>query len=255
MSSTLLAVGCAALGLGVGDVLTVVVARVPEGRSLRSRSRCGACSRELSIVDQIPIVSWVVLKGGCRQCGQRIPGREVVLELVTGMAFGAAAVRFGWSWTLPPTLVVFSVLVGISAVDLERHLIPKRLVYAGIVTTFPLLVVAAAAQHRWESLAHALVGAGVAFAVLLLAHLASPRGLGFGDVRLAALLGLMLGWIDPWTTHVFVGLFVGFLLGSVVGLSLIALRLKSRQDEIPLGPFLAAGAALTILFGHAVLRR
>ncbi|MHB8671577.1 MAG: prepilin peptidase [Acidimicrobiales bacterium] len=255
MSSALLVIGCAGIGLLAGGLLTVVVARVPERRSLRLRSRCGSCVHELSAADQIPVLSWLVLKGGCRHCGARIPAREIVLELVTGASFGAAAFRFGWSWSLPPTLVVFAALIGVSAVDLDRHLIPKRIVYAGLAATLALLVVAAAAQHRWGRLGHALLGAGIAFGVLLLAHLVSPRGLGFGDVRLAALLGLMLGWLQPWTIHVFVGLFLGFLLGSIVGLSLIALRLRSRQDEIPLGPFLAAGTALTILLGPSVLPR
>jgi leader peptidase (prepilin peptidase)/N-methyltransferase len=115
----------------------------------------------------------------------------------------------------------------------------------------PLLVLAAALQDQWGNLERALIGGAAAWAFFLILHLVSPRGMGFGDVRLSFLLGLLLGWLD--LRHVFLGVFFGFLLGSIVGVVLLALRRRGRKDHIPFGPFLAAGAVIAVLFGSSIL--
>jgi leader peptidase (prepilin peptidase)/N-methyltransferase len=140
----------------------------------------------------------------------------------------------------------------VSVIDLEHYVIPNRVVYPTIALALPLLAGAAALEHDWARFAHALIGGAVAWTLLLLVHLISPRGMGFGDVRLSFILGLYLGWLGAG--HVALGLFLGFFLGSVAGIALIAIRRRSRKEAIPFGPFLAAGAMLAVLVGEPLLR-
>ena len=128
---------------------------------------------------------------------------------------------------------------------------PNRVLYPAIFISIPLLLLAAAAQSEWGNLERAVIGAVVAWVFFLVLHLVSPRGMGFGDVRLSFLLGLFLGWLD--LRHVFLGVFFGFLLGSIVGVALMILRRRGRKDHIPFGPFLAVGAIVAVLAGSPVL--
>jgi leader peptidase (prepilin peptidase) / N-methyltransferase len=219
------AVVCGVFGLAVGSFLNVVIYRVPRKESVvRPRSRCPGCGTQLAERDNIPVVSWLLLRGKCRTCDEPISARYPLVELLTGALFVSAALRFGLDWVLPAYLVFIAM---------------------------PLLVLAAAAQDQWGNLERALIGAALAWAFFLILHLVSPRGMGFGDVRLSFLLGLFLGWLD--LRHVFLGIFLGFLLGSIVGLALMALRRRGRKDHIPFGPFLAAGAIVAVLFGSSIL--
>jgi leader peptidase (prepilin peptidase)/N-methyltransferase len=254
--TALLAAACGLLGLAVGSFLNVVIHRVPRKESVVApRSRCPNCDAGVSPRDNVPVVSWLLLRGRCRACGMRISSRYPLVEVATAALFVAGALRFGASWELPAYLVLFASLLAISAIDLELYIIPNRIVYPTIAMALPLLALAAALQHEWGALWHALIGGAGAWTVLFVAHVASGgRGMGFGDVRLAFILGLFLGWLDPYPYgHVFLGLFLGFALGSVVGLALMALRLRSRKDQIPFGPFLAGGTVLAIFIGSPVL--
>jgi leader peptidase (prepilin peptidase)/N-methyltransferase len=174
-----------------------------------------------------------------------------LVELLTAALFVAAALRFGLDWALPAYLAFFAALVAITFIDLEHYIIPNRIVYPTVFVSIPLLVLAAAAQDEWGHLGTAVVGAALAWFSMLVLHLISPRGMGFGDVRLAFVLGLFLGWLD--LRHVFLGIFFGFLYGSVVGLALMVLRRRGRKDHIPFGPFLAAGAVTAVLAGSPIL--
>ena len=243
---------CGLFGLVVGSFLNVVIYRVPRKESVvRPRSRCPGCGTQLAERDNIPVVSWVLLRGKCRTCGEPISARYPLVELLTGVLFVAGALRFGVDWVLPAYLVFFASLVAITFIDLEHYIIPNRVLYPTLYITVPLLVLAAAAQGDWDNLQRALVGAVGAWVFFLLLHLVSPRGMGFGDVRLSFLLGLFLGWLD--LRHVFLGIFVGFLLGSIVGIVLMVLRRRGRKDHIPFGPFLAAGSVIAVLFGSTIL--
>lgn len=243
---------CGVFGLLVGSFLNVVIYRVPRKESVvRPRSRCPGCGTQLAERDNIPVVSWVLLRGKCRTCGEPISARYPMIELLTAVLFVAAALRFGADWVLPAYLVFFASLVAITFIDLEHYIIPNRVLYPTLSIAIPLLVLAAAAQGEWRHLEHALIGAAAAWLFFLLLHLVSPRGMGFGDVRLSFLLGLFLGWLD--LRHVFLGVFFGFLLGSIVGLVLMAMRRRGRKDHIPFGPFLAAGAVVAVLFGSSIL--
>jgi leader peptidase (prepilin peptidase)/N-methyltransferase len=243
---------CGLFGLIVGSFLNVVIHRVPRKESVvRPRSRCPGCGTQLAERDNIPVVSWLLLRGKCRTCGAPISARYPLVELLTGALFVAAAIRFGLDWALPAYLIFFAALVAITFIDLEHYIIPNRVLYPTMFICLPLLVLAAALQDQWGNLERALIGGAAAWAFFLILHLVSPRGMGFGDVRLSFLLGLLLGWLD--LRHVFLGVFFGFLLGSIVGVVLLALRRRGRKDHIPFGPFLAAGAVIAVLFGSSIL--
>ena len=250
--TALLAVTCALVGLVVGSFLNVVIHRVPERQSVvRPRSRCPRCEAPLRSRDNVPVVSWFLLRGRCRSCRGAISIRYPLVEVATAALFLAAAVRLGADPALPAFLVVFAALLAISAVDLERFVVPNRILYPALFLAAPLLVAAAALGRDWSSLAGAALGGALAWGLLFAIHMASPRGMGFGDVRLAGLIGMLLGWLS--IGHVLLGLFLGFLTAAVVGVSLVALGLRGRKDKVPFGPFLALGAVLAVLFGGPIL--
>jgi leader peptidase (prepilin peptidase)/N-methyltransferase len=243
----------AVLGLLVGSFTNVVIWRVPRKLSVVSPpSHCPGCDNPIRPVDNIPVLSWLLLRAKCRHCREPIPARYPLVELAGGVLFGAAAARFGWSWELPAYLVLFAALLAISVIDLEHFIIPNRILLPVTIAAVPLLAVAAAGEDDWGAFFRALGGGTAAFGGLLAVNLISPRGMGMGDVKLSFLLGLHLGWLG-WG-EVFLGLFLSFLLGAVIGVALIALKVKTRKDFIPFGPFLALGTVLTVLWGEPVLR-
>jgi leader peptidase (prepilin peptidase)/N-methyltransferase len=245
-------VGCGLVGLLVGSFLNVVIHRVPRRESVvRPRSHCPACGVLIAERDNVPVLSWLLLRGRCRACHEPISVRYPLVEVATGALFVAAALRFGADWVLPAYLLFFAVLLAVSAIDLEHYIVPNRIVYPTLLAAVPLLAVAALLDGSWGSLATALLGALGAGTGLLVIHLVSPRGMGFGDVRLAVVLGLFLGWID--LAHVALGMFLGFLLGALGGVALIALRVKKRRDHVPFAPFLALGALVAVLAGNPIL--
>ncbi|HXP33630.1 MAG TPA: prepilin peptidase [Acidimicrobiales bacterium] len=241
------------IGLCVGSFLNVVIHRVPLRQSVvRPRSHCPQCGTQIDERDNIPLVSWIALRGRCRSCHARIPVRYPLVEAATAVLFVAAAVRLGANWDLPAFCVFFASLLAISVIDLERYIIPSRIIYPTLVVVGPLLVLAAALDSRWRALADAGIGGAAAFAALFVVHVISPRGMGFGDVRLAGVIGLMLGWLG--LRYVPLGLFLAFVLASVVGIGLMVARLRSRKDAVPFGPFMAMGAVVAVLWGHPLLR-
>jgi leader peptidase (prepilin peptidase)/N-methyltransferase len=173
------------------------------------------------------------------------------MELLTGALFAAVGARFGADAALPAFLVFTAVLLAVGAIDLEHFIVPNRLLLAGSVVGGPLLVVATLGSYGPDDLLGALLGALLAGGALFLIALAYPRGMGMGDVKLAAFEGLFLGFLD--LGHVALGLFLGFLLGSIGGVALLATGLKTRKDHIPFAPFLAAGALLAVLVGRQLL--
>lgn len=250
--TALLAVACGLFGLAVGSFLNVVVHRVPRKESVvKPRSRCPGCENQLAPKDNIPVVSWLILRGKCRNCGEPISPRYPLVELMTAVLFAITALRLGENWALPAFLVVVAGLIAISAVDLERFIVPNRILYPTLFIAAPLLLLAGALEDDWSSVRTAAIGGVLAWGLLLVIHLISPKGMGFGDVRLAGLIGMTTGWLS--VGHVLVALFLGFLTASVVGVSLIFLKLKGRKDKVPFGPFLATGAYLAILFGNPII--
>jgi leader peptidase (prepilin peptidase)/N-methyltransferase len=171
--------------------------------------------------------------------------------VTTGFLFGATAARIGADWELPAFLVLAAALVALSVIDLRSFLLPNRIVYPLTAVSVVLLGLAALAGGDGSTFVRALLGGAAAFTFFFILHIASPRSMGFGDVKLSFTLGLFLGWLG-WG-YVFLGLFLGFLYGAVIGVGLIALRLRTRKDHVPFGPFLAAGTMTAILVGQAFL--
>jgi leader peptidase (prepilin peptidase)/N-methyltransferase len=251
--TALLAIIAGLVGLAVGSFLNVVIHRVPARVSVVSpRSRCPECEEEIAPRDNIPVVSWVLLGRKCRGCGAVISARYPIVELASAGLFASAAVRFGADWALPAFCIFLAALLAISIVDLEHYIVPNRIIYPTLSLCIPLLVVAAAASHRWDWLGEAAVGGVAGFVGLLVIHVIQPRGMGFGDVRLAGVIGLMLGWLG--LSHVVLALFLGFVMAAVIGVALIVTKVRSRKDAIPFGPFLAAGAAIGVFFGNPLLQ-
>ncbi|EYT82697.1 peptidase A24 [Streptomyces sp. Tu 6176] len=251
MSCTLV-VTVGLLGLAVGSFLNVAVSRVPAGRSVvRPRSACPRCAAPIAPRDNIPIVSWLLLGRRCRACRVPIPARYPLVEALTAILFLAEALRFGWSEALPAELVFTAGLLALAACDAEQFLLPRRLVYPTLWLTAACLLAAAAATGQWHRLGvTAACGVG-AFAVFFALHGVRPAWLGFGDVRLAGLLGTGLGWLGPW--YLVFALLAGSAAGLLVGVVLMAAGRATRHTRLPFGVFLAAGAIAALLVGAPVV--
>lgn len=241
------------IGLPIGSFLSVVVHRVPEGASIVTpASRCPSCGQPIRTFDNIPVLSYVLRRGRCRSCRARIPLRYPLLEIVTAGLFCAIAARVGSLWALPAYCVLAASLVALSVIDLERMRLPSSIIYTTALVGAPLLVLGAAGTHSWSSLVHAALAGIGAFAMFLLLFFVVPGGIGFGDVRLAAVCGTFLGWLG--LRIALTGFLASFVIGGIVGLAVLASRRGGRKSRIPFGPFLAAGTILAVLFGADIAR-
>jgi leader peptidase (prepilin peptidase) / N-methyltransferase len=252
MDSLDIALVCAVLGLAVGSFLNVVIWRVPRKEPVAAgRSRCPCCDGQIRTRDLVPLVSWFALDGRCRDCEAPIPARYPLVELGCAVLFGLVAVRFGSTWELPAFLLLAATLLAVSVIDLEHYIVPNRIVFPVSAMALPLLALGLLGDGDLADLQRAVLSALTGFAVLFTLHMVSPRGLGMGDVRLAFILGLYLGWLGwGWLA---LGLFLGFLLGAVVGLLLVVVRVRARTEHIPFAPFLASGAMVAVLWGRPLL--
>lgn len=241
---------CGVLGLAVGSFLNVVIARVPEHVSIVSPpSRCPGCETPISPRDNIPVLSWLLLRGRCRSCGQPISARYPVVELLTAVLWVAAALRFPSSLEIVPYCIGFSGLVALSFIDLDTKLLPKRVVWPVAGLTLAAFVLVAAVDGRWDDLQRALLGAVASTLAVGIIWFVYPKGMGFGDVRFEVLLGMLAGWISRGT--VAGAFFLAFLLGGVLSIVLLATRIRSRKDAIPFGPWLALGCVIAVLWSGA----
>ncbi len=240
----------AAGGLLIGDRLELVVERVGARRSLeRPWWTCPRCERPLGMAGAVPLVSTMV-RLHCPHCGEGAPHaiRPLLLGIVSAAVLGGFAWRLGADAVLAPFALLGLGLVAMSAVDLERYIIPNRILYPTVALVAPLLVVASAVDSRWGSLGRAAIAAAVAFVAFLAVHLAVPHGMGFGDVRLAGLVGGATGWLG--LGHAFVGFFAAFVMGAVVGIGVMAAGRGGRKTRVPFGPFMAAGAVVAVVWGN-----
>lgn len=250
--TALLVATCGVLGLLLGSFANVVIMRVPEGGSVAMpASACPHCAAPISPRDNVPVVSWLLLRGRCRDCAEPISARYPLVEASMAALFGAVAWRVGLDWSLPGYLLFAWMLVVVAVIDARTRRIPNRLTYPLTPALLALLGAAALLTGApWLAL-RATLGGMAAFGALLLLALISPRGMGMGDVKLGGFIGIGLGYLG-WG-HVVLGVAVGFFLGGVIALALIALRLRGRKDVIPFGPYLAAGAIATLLAGNEAL--
>jgi leader peptidase (prepilin peptidase) / N-methyltransferase len=248
----LVAVLTGILGLLVGSFLNVVAYRVPRKESIvEPPSHCPSCATRLTPLDLVPVGSWLALRGRCRHCHSAISARYPAVELLTGVVFALLGVRFSSSWALPAYLLFGAIVVVLSVIDLATLTLPRRIIHVGLLGGAVLLLVGALADGEPRRIWWAAAGAAIAFAFFFLVHLASPRSMGFGDVRLSTLLGLHLGWLGM--LHVPIGLFLGFLLGAVVGVAMMAVGRAGRRTALPFGPFLALGTLIAVLVGDPLI--
>lgn len=251
---TLLVLLVALLGLAVGSFLNVVVWRVPRGESVVSPpSACPRCGHRIRARDNVPVLGWLLLRGRCRDCGEPIAVRYPLVEAATGAAFGLVAWWAGVSWTLPALLYLAAITVALALIDLDTRRLPDAIVLPSYGVGLALLALAAwnpGGETHGDALVRALVGCVALFGVYFLLLVLYPAGMGFGDVKLAGVLGLYLGWAG-WASLV-VGWFAAFLLGGLFAVGLLLTRRAGRRTGVPFGPWMLAGAWLGLLGGDAV---
>jgi len=241
----------ALVGLGVGSFLNVIIDRLPQGVSLvRPRSYCPQCLRPLSPLDMVPVLSYLWLRGRCRYCRAPIPWRLPVVEATTGALFLGAGLLWGYSVMTGIALIYISILVVIFFIDLETGLILNAILYPAMVLALLLAPWGwpGVGSSIWRSYLLALGGGALGFTVMLAIYLASRGGMGEGDVKMAAFMGLALG-----VRMVLVALPVSFVLGGLVALLLLALRVRGRRQAIPYGPILSVGMLVTMFWGEGIL--
>jgi leader peptidase (prepilin peptidase) / N-methyltransferase len=270
---------CAVVGLIVGSFLNVVIARVPEGESLvRPGSRCPRCGAPIAPRDNVPVASWLLLRGRARCCGVRISVRYPIVELVTGTAFAAVAAWASTSWTptllgedpavaaadsltppawhgalwpLPAFLYLAAASIALAVIDLDTYRLPFWIVVPSWWAAGLLLGGAALLLGQPAAIGRMLAGGLALWGLYRLLHAVYPPGMGYGDVRLAGLLGMYLAWLD-WGALV-AGAFLGFLVGGLGGVALLIARRSGLKTQIPYGPYMIAGAWLGIFWGQPLV--
>ena len=249
MDTTLVLIACIVMGLLVGSFLTVVVDRVPGGASVvQPPSACGACGHRLTAPDLVPILSWLVLRGKCRHCGTPIGNEPLIIEIATATIFVLFGLKFGADPVLPAFCILGAALVALVWIDLHEFRLPREITYAAFILSTIVIVIAALVNDEPERIWQAALGAGIALAMMGLIYVVSRGGMGDGDVRLAPLLGLHLGYLNPGIVPV--GLFWGFLIGAVVGVIAMSVGKAGRKTALPFGPFLAVGTVTAVFAGQ-----
>ena len=229
-------------GLALGSFLGVVAARVPLRRSIvRPGSACMSCETPISWYDNVPVLSYALLRGHCRRCGTRIPPRDLAIELATALLLVGCVLAFGFSLKTAAAAIACGTFVVVTATDIERRIVPNRVVLPAAAAVLALMT----AYHPSPQWALGAVGAA---GFLFLAALAYPGGMGMGDVKLALLIGALLGVTTP------VGIMLGLFLALVPSLVLFARHgMGARRLAIPFAPFLCAGAVIALFAGEPIL--
>ena len=233
------------LGMAIGSFLNVCIDRLPKGESIVSPpSQCDACGRRLAAIDLIPVISYLLYRGRCRYCQSLIPHRYLWVELGTGLLFGLIWLRFPSSDYAAFVACCSVILIVILVIDLERQKIPNIIVYPAIV--FALV---AAIFFPKPPLSQRLLGGLLGFGLLFLLAYLYPVGMGMGDVKLMAFVGLVVGF-----PHILLALFLSFVLGGLISGILFAARRIGRRDPIAFAPFIALGTITTLFYGEHIIR-
>ena len=233
------------LGLLIGSFLNVVAYRLPRGESLvRPASRCPGCETPIKPYDNVPVVSWLVLRGRCRACGSSIAWRYPLVELATALLMALAVVVIGPNEEVWLGFAFVLLLVPVTVIDIDFRIIPNKLMLLGTVVALAILAIA-----RPGDIPEHLIAGAAAGGFLLVAAVAYPGGMGMGDVKLAFVMGLFLG------REVGVAMLAGLLAGSVVGVAIMARKgtAEGRKTAIPFGPFLALGGFVGLLAGDPIV--
>ena len=241
----------AILGLAVGSFLNVCIDRLPQNKSIvLPPSHCEACQHKLAAKDLIPVFSYLRLRGRCRYCQASIPRRVFWVELATALIFALLCWHYGLSAELGVMIFYACLFIIIFVIDLEHGLILNKVVYPGMVVALLLALLPQPWLTQWiePGIASAALGGGIGFGIFLLIALVSRGGMGWGDVKLAALIGLATGF-----PLVFFAIIMGAILGGIVAVALVIAKKRKRRQTIPFGPFLALTAMVTMLWGNIIL--
>ncbi len=234
------------LGAVFGSFINVLVHRIPRGISVISPpSHCPYCKRKLKPWHNIPIISYVILKGRCYYCNGKIPLRYLLVELITSLLFVIIYVKTGINWKLVQSLMITVIIIAISFIDLEHMIIPDKLNIALSITGLIFSISGKGIVGIKESIIGGLIG----LFIMLSIFMASGERMGFGDVKFLAAIGVNLGWKLTLTTFI-----LSIIIGSIIGLTLMGLRIKGRKDPIPFGPFISLGAIISYLIGDELIR-
>jgi leader peptidase (prepilin peptidase)/N-methyltransferase len=242
-----------ALGAATGSFLNVVIYRLPEGQSVVTpRSHCTKCGRTIPWYDNVPVLSWLLLRGRCRACKEPFSIRYPVVEALTALLLLALSLQFGWGLGLAFAFYFACSLLVVTYIDLDHRIIPDRITLPGIAVGL-LLALVAPAEMRWTAVQSwalgTLVGGGILWLVAWGYELATGReGMGGGDIKLLAMIGAFLGW-----QGVLVTLLLASLVGSIVGTAWMVARGGDRRLAIPFGPFLAVGALIALFWGEKIV--
>ena len=248
---TLLLVIFAVLGLAVGSFLNVCIDRLPQNKSIAfPPSHCEACQHKLAAKDLIPVFSYLKLRGRCRYCQASVPRRLFWVELATGLIFALLYWHYGLSPALGIMIFYACLFIIIFVIDLEHGLILNKVVYPSLVVALLLALLPRPWLTQWivTGIANAAIGGAIGFALFLLIAIVSRGGMGWGDVKLAALIGLAAGF-----PLVFLAIIMAAILGGIVAVAMVIAKKKQRRQTIPFGPFLAVAAMITLLWGSNIL--
>ena len=241
-------VAAALFGLCIGSFLNVVIYRLPLGQSLATPpSRCRTCGYSLRWFDNIPVLSWVLLRGRCRQCGTRVSWQYPVVELVTGALF----VLVVWLTPVGPLmasrLLLVCILIALFGIDLEHQILPNSITLPAIAIGVLLSLIA---PPGWkDALIGVVLGGGILYAIAWGYYLwRREEGMGMGDVKMLAMIGAFLGWQQVWVT-----LFIASVTGAIVGITLLKLSGRGTSAKIPFGTFLAVAALIASLVGNQLI--
>jgi leader peptidase (prepilin peptidase)/N-methyltransferase len=241
----MLGIAFSLLGVAIGSFLNVCIDRLPQGGSIISPpSKCDSCGRQLTPLELIPILSYLALRGKCRHCKAPIHIRTLFVELGTGIVFGLIWLQYPESATAMVVACYSAILILILAIDLEHHKVLNRLTYPAIA-----LALIAAPFTPDRSLGELLLGGAIGFGILFAIAFVYPAGMGMGDVKLVAFIGLTVGY-----PGILLAMFLSFVIGGLISGALLAARLIGRRDPIAFAPFLAVGAITTMLYGEQIIR-
>lgn len=242
---------CMIVGFFGGFALRILAHRAPMRQRLRFPPlHCRNCATIVKRDQRNPIIAVLAKRTRCENCGLRVWRDGVHLEILLALVAGAVGLRFGFDWALPAFVVFFISLVLVTLIDLRDLVIPNRIVYPALISGIFLLALAAIIGSHGAAFLTALIGMAAAWLFFFIVWFIYPAGMGFGDVRLAALIGLFAGWLGLGA--VVAAIMFGLILASLIGVILIITKRRGRKEAVPFGPFLAAGAAIAI-FGAPFL--
>ena len=238
----------AIVGLLVGSFLNVVIWRVPRGESIvRPPSACPGCGTAIRSRDNVPVLSWAILRGRCRDCSAPISRRYPLVEALTGLLFALVVWHFGVTWAALAFLYLTAIGIALTLIDLDTRRLPNAIVLPAYPVTMVLLAIASWSAGEWDALVRAGVGGVALYGFYFVMMVAVPQGMGFGDVKLAGVLGAYLAWLG-WG-ELAIGAFAAPVLGGVYAVVLLLTGRAHRKSGIPFGPWMVLGAAVGLTAG------